>query len=62
MSETFKIEGTDIAITFGVERKDTKNERTPTQEDFERHFKKEDIEKAKEIFTSYNVKTKKFSG
>ena len=46
-----QINGTEIKLNFEI-RKVKETDRKPTQEDFERHFKKEDIEKAKEVFTT----------
>ncbi|WP_281512359.1 hypothetical protein [Mammaliicoccus vitulinus] len=56
-----QINGTEIQINFGIRKvKDT--DRKPTQEDFENHFKKEDIPTAKEIFTTYDPIEEKFHG
>lgn len=56
-----QINGTEIKLNFEI-RKVKETDRKPTQEDFERHFKKEDIEKAKEIFTTYDPVEKNFYG
>lgn len=56
-----QIEGTEIKIDFQI-RTLKPTDRKPTQEDFERHFRQEDIEKAKEIFTTYDPIEKKFYG
>lgn len=48
-------------IKFEISRV-TKDDRTPTEEDFKRHFKAENIEKEKKIFSTYNPKTKTFKG
>ncbi|CPQ83204.1 Uncharacterised protein [Staphylococcus aureus] len=56
-----QINGTEIKLNFEI-RKRKETDRKPTQEDFERHFKKEDIEKAKEVFTTYDPVEKNFYG
>jgi len=59
MSE--KIKDTNIKVDFEI-RKTKATDRTPTQSDFEKHFKKEDIAKAKEVFTTYDPINEKFYG
>nr|WP_172687246.1 hypothetical protein [Staphylococcus aureus] len=56
-----QINGTEIKLNFEI-RKVKETDRKPTQKDFERHFKKEDIEKAKEVFTTYDPVEKNFYG
>lgn len=55
------IKDTNIEVNFEI-RKVKATDRTPTNEDFEKHFKKEDIEKAKSIFTTYDPINEKFYG
>ena len=54
-----QIKGTEIKIDFEI-RKVKETDRKPTQEDFEKHFKKEDIAKAKEVFTTFDQIEEKF--
>lgn len=54
-----QIKGTEIKIDFEI-RKVKETDRKPTQEDFEKHFKKEDIAKAKEVFTTFDPIEEKF--
>lgn len=56
-----QINGTEIKLSFEI-RKRKETDRKPTQEDFERHFKEEDIAKAKEVFTTYDPVEKNFYG
>lgn len=56
-----QIKGTEIKLNFDI-RKSKSTDRKPTQEDFENHFKKEDIPKAKELFTTYDPTEEKFYG
>ena len=56
-----QIKGTEIKLDFEI-RKSKPTDRKPTQEDLEKHFKKEDIEKAKEVYSTYDPVAEKFYG
>ncbi|HDJ5765530.1 TPA: hypothetical protein PQY61_002648 [Staphylococcus aureus] len=56
-----QIKDTEIKLNFEI-RKSKPTDRKPTREDFEKHFKKEDIEKAKELFSTYDPIAEKFYG
>lgn len=52
---------TGIGIEFEISIM-KESERTPTEEDFKKHFGEEQIEEAKQIFTSYDPETETFKG
>lgn len=50
-----------MKIVFEI-NKVTDDDRRATEEDYKRHFRPDEIEVAKEIFTTYNPKTGVFKG
>lgn len=54
-----QIKGTEIKVDFEI-RKVKETDRKPTQADFEKHFKKEDIAQAKEVFSTFDPIEEKF--